>query len=489
MSTPSTLPPGPAAPFRRRWPMVVASSLFISVILGVAAGVVVSGPTEVTQYVLQFLRSLRSEKKEKLPTAGQFKVQRSEIANKDHDDGCDDAAEQNHDVGEEIVKLSDQARRSVGLKVGKVTLSSFQRTISVPGTVVERPGRTRRAVIAPLTGQVLQVYCTPGEAVQLGQPLFDLRLTHEELVQAQADLLATAEETDVVKRESARLEELRVDGLIATKRILEKQYELQKLEGKQRAQRQSLILHGLSEKQVDAIVSTRTLLSRITVSAPVADETAESNSFVLQALRVDRGEYVAIGDTLGLLVDHSILLVEGEGFEKDIPGISAAAASGRPVSVLLESGAGKAREVTDLHITYLASAVDSQARTLDFFVTLPNERVAPPANAKSRSITWRFRPGQRVEVAVPVEKWTERIVLPAAAVVQDGVENYVFHVDGDYFHRQPVQVDYRDPRWVVVANDGSLEIGETVAITAARQLLIALKTQDSVGDSHAGHDH
>jgi len=496
---PPTLPRvQPATPGRQRWPLMMGVSLAMSVIVGVTAGVLVSGPAEVRQYVQELLQSWRAPpavttSEDVLAVADQQESghdgdARAAGQTPDHD--SDAPHDHDHDHEDGAVELSEQARRSIGLKLGTVALSTFQRTIRVPGTVVERPGRTRQAVIAPLTGQVTQVYCTPGEAVRPGQPLFELRLTHEELVQAQADLLATTEEIDVVKRESARLEELRTDGLIATKRILEQEYELQKLEGRQRAQRQGLILHGLQEEQVDAIVSTRTLLSKITVRVPVVDPAAEAAAFVLQDLRVERGEYVAIGDTLGLLVDHSILLIEGEGFEKDIPGISAAAAAGRPVAAILESGAGKTREVTDLRITYLASAVDSQARTLDFFVTLPNERVASPANEKSRSIAWRFRPGQRVEIIVPVDEWPERIVLPATAVAQDGVENYVFHTDDDHFHQQPVQVEYRDPRWVVIANDGSLELGETVALTAARQLLIALKNQAGGGvDPHAGHHH
>ena len=75
---------------------------------------------------------------------------------------------------------------------------------------------------------------TPGGSVSPGDPLFELRLTHEELVQSQVDLLATSEALDVIQRELRRLESINTEGLIAKKRILDQQYELQKLEGRQR---------------------------------------------------------------------------------------------------------------------------------------------------------------------------------------------------------------------------------------------------------------
>jgi multidrug efflux pump subunit AcrA (membrane-fusion protein) len=95
-----------------------------------------------------------------------------------------------------------------------------------------------------------------------------------------------------------------------------------------------------------------------------------------------------------------------------------------------------------------------------------------------------------MQLEVPVEEYRERIVLPADAVAQDGVENYVFRANGDHFDREPVHVEYRDPQWVVVANDGTLFPGDRVAMSAAQQLQLALKNKSGGGiDPHAGHSH
>lgn len=407
-----------------------------------------------------------------------------------HDHGHD------HDdhghVEENSIELSEQARRSIGLEEGDVRLSTFRRTITMPGMVVERRGRSRFTVISPMTGYLTRIHVTEGEAVASGQPLFEIRITHEELVGAQSDLLRTTAELDVVQREIDRLEGIGSEGLIPTKVILERKYELHRLEAVQLAQWQALLLHGLTESQVNDIVTTRSLLASLVVSAPVLSATEKgSGLLVLQDLAVDRGQHVMAGDTLAILVDHGSLLVAGDAFEQDMPQITAAAATGKPITALLDNPRGTGGRIEGLRIEYVADTVAVDSRTLRFFVTLPNEIVGTPrTEGTSRFISWRYKPGQRVQLEVPVEDWPDRIVLPAAAVAQDGVENYVFRANGDHFDREPVHVEHRDPNWVVIANDGALFPGDRVAVSAAQQLQLALKNKSGGGiDPHAGHTH
>ena len=144
------------------------------------------------------------------------------------------------------IKLSKQAQGNIGLHLARIELRPFERTITVPGMVVERPGWSVMEVTAPMTGVVTRIYPIQGEAVQPGQPLFEVRLTHEDLLQVQTEFLRTIEELDVIGREVARLEKVSADGVIAGKTLLERKYEQQKQEAALRAQRQALLLHGLS---------------------------------------------------------------------------------------------------------------------------------------------------------------------------------------------------------------------------------------------------
>ncbi|MBL8828747.1 MAG: efflux RND transporter periplasmic adaptor subunit [Planctomycetaceae bacterium] len=394
---------------------------------------------------------------------------------------------------ENSLELSEQARKGIGLREGVITLSTFDRTITLPGIVVERRGRSKVDVIAPMTGYVTKIYPVEGEAVVPNQPLFELRLTHEELVQAQADLLRSTEELDVVRREIARLETIG-EGVIPTKTILDRKYEQQKIEAVHRAQRQALLLHGLDETQVNDIVATRVLFSTVTVHAPgnaILGKDGSKTALQVQEIAVERGRNVQAGESLAVLADHGALLIEGIAFEQDIPQITRAVAENSQLTALVETPGGAAQQIEQLSIAFVANRVDPTARTLHFYVHLPNDVIRNGSGADGvRFIDWRYKPGQRMQLRVPVETWAERIVLPAEAVAQDGVENYVFRANSDHFDRQAVRVEYRDPQSVVIANDGSLFPGERVALSAAQQLQLALKNKSGGGiDPHAGHNH
>ena len=391
------------------------------------------------------------------------------------------------------IVLSSQAQDSIGIKLGQIKLRDFERTVTFPAIVAERRGRSRIEVGTPLAAEINRIFVSQGEAVRPGQELFELRLTHDELVQLQANLLQTAEELQIVKREVARLEQLAREGALAGRSVLERKYEQQKLEATLRVRRQAMLLHTFSDQQIDEILQTRRLLGTLLVRAPTTDDNGqpyhENRVFQLEELRVERGQHVEEGTRLAMLTDHHELVIEGDAFEQDAPLVSAAWQAERPVTAILEQS-GRAVEIKGLRISHLANSLDAAARTQHFYLTLPNEMIRDTAAGERRFVEWKYKPGQRLSLRLPVETLTERIVVPVDAVAQDGVENYVFLFRNQQFHRQAVQVEHRDPLYVVVANDGSLRPGRYVALSGAQQILLALKNQSGGGvDPHAGHNH
>jgi len=406
-----------------------------------------------------------------------------------------DGSEYDHEHNETTaIQLSQQARRNIGLRLAKVELRAFERSITVPATVVERPGWSTIEVTAPMTGIVSKIYPIQGEAVEPGQPLFEVRLTHEDLLQLQTEFLRTLEELDVTRREVARLEKVTAEGAIAGKTLLERKYEQQKQEALLRAQRQALLLHGLSQEHVDQIVASRTLLQSLTIFAPGQDSarTSAKHPLQVQQLRVSQGKYVNAGDTLCTLVDYGELYLEGRAFEQDIHAINRASAENWAITAVFGPRAtDEEQTVQGLSILYLDEKVDRESRTFPFYIRLPNRLMREAKTPDGRRFAyWQFKPGQRAQVRIPVERWQDRIVLPVEAVVQEGIETYVFEANGDHFDRRPVHVEYRDQDWVVIANDGTLKIGAVVAVSAAQQLQLALKARSGGGiDPHAGHNH
>lgn len=394
-----------------------------------------------------------------------------------------------------MLELSPQAWKNAGLKTAPVQLQSFVRTTTVPAMVVGRSGRSEVEVTAPLGGRVTKIYAVEGEAVTPGQPLFDLRLTHEELVQAQSEFLRMTEELDVVAAEIQRIKSVNVPGAIPGKTIREREYEQQKLQAVFNARRQSLLLHGLTEAQVQSILNTRTLVRDVTVITPnhPVDGHAKppTHPFTVAKLSIVLGQYVNAGDALCRLFDYCDLYIQGRAFEQDAGDLMRAAKDGATVTALRETEGGTQDSIARLKIVFVENEIDAQSRALYFYVNLPNKTVQEyTAPSGHRFWTWLYKPGQRMQLRVPVEQWHDRIVLPVDGVAQDGLETYIFRQHDDDFERVPVHVEYRDQLFVVIENDGSVHPGDVVAISGAHQLQMALKNMSGGAvDPHAGHNH
>ncbi|HEY5312493.1 MAG TPA: HlyD family efflux transporter periplasmic adaptor subunit, partial [Pirellulales bacterium] len=213
--------------------------------------------------------------------------------------------------------------------------------------------------------------------------------------------------------------------------------------------------------------------------------------YQVQKLQVERGQYVEAGQQLCVLTDHAELYIEGKAFEQDAAALNQLADKHWSVSALFETQGQQPAAMTGLKLLYVADRVETDSRTLRFFVRLPNQIVRDNRTPEGqRFVAWKFKPGQRLQLQVPVAVWADRIVLPEDAVIQDGAENFVFQQNGDHFDRRPVHVEYRDATSVVVANDGSLYPGDTVVASGAQQMHLALKNKSTGGiDPHAGHHH
>ena len=221
---------------------------------------------------------------------------------------------------------------------------------------------------------------------------------------------------------------------------------------------------------------------------------AEDNSnvpLILQQVLVHKGETVAAGTTLGALADYSELYIEGRAFEQDVELLSQIAQRNWKVVAVFEGAANTVKRVDNLDLVYSASEIDAEARSLSFFVRLPNEvaREIPSPNGQ-RFLDWKYRPGQRLQLLVPVEEWEKQIVLPVDAIAREGAESFVFQQNGSHFDRVSIRVAYRDSTHVVVANDGSIFAGDVMALRGAHQMQMALKNKSGGGvDPHAGHNH
>jgi multidrug efflux pump subunit AcrA (membrane-fusion protein) len=423
------------------------------------------------------------------------------------------------------IELSPQAQANLGLTpqfLPRIELQSYRRTITIPGIVVERPGRTSVQVSTPIHGVITHVHAVEGEAVQPGTLLFQIRITAEALISTQTELLKTVGELDVENREIVRLTKVTESGAVPQKTLLERQYAKEKLESHLNAHREALRLLGLADRQIEDIVTNRRLLSELQIVAPHPDDHSAHElkltdrpvqpgevqppplaieppaeipvpapPLVLQEVRIHKGQTVAAGETLAIMSDLSDLYIEGQAFEQDIQMLTDAAAKGWKLSAIIAEPNNQRRVIENLDLVYSSSAIHPDSRTLHFFARLPNEVVRNvEAPTGQRFVDWKYRLGQRLQLRVPVEEWTDQFVLPIDAVAREGAESFVFRKYLGHFDRIPVLVKYRDSQNIVVANDGALQPGYKIAFRGAHQIQMALKNKSGGGvDPHAGHNH
>jgi len=279
-------------------------------------------------------------------------------------------------LAETSLELTPQARRNLGLTpefLKPISLTTYRRSIKLPAVVVPKPGRSQITVSSPLNGVITHVHAVTGEAVKPGELIFEIRLTYEDLVETQAQYLKSISELEVENREIARLEDATESGAISGKSLLERRYAKEKLEALMKSQRAGLRMHGLSDRQVEAIGKDDKLLRDLKIVAPDVDrhdedeelrlsqnpirsisfhkstglETHDVDSetaLVIDDLQVQKGQAVIAGEKLCSLSDFTQLFIEGKAFEQDVAAVSNAAALGWTVDALFQGASGQVTE-------------------------------------------------------------------------------------------------------------------------------------------------
>lgn len=432
-----------------------------------------------------------------------------------HGDGHDHAGHDHagHDHGNQgdRVKLSPQAQKNLSLDVDTLTPEDYWRKMLIPGVVVDRPGESDRSVTSKVAGVVTDIKARPGDTVKAGDPLFTLVLASEFIQAAQTDLAKTARELEFAVAKRDRTANLVEKGTLSGSVLTEDENQVKRLTTQLQAYRRQLQVFGLTPDQVTRaekgeVVTELTISApnRLPAAMPVATGPAVPSAtlFEVQELKVNLGDQVQVGQVLCLLANHQQLFVEGRAFKSEAGALAFAAEKKVPIRAeFADETPGQWPALEPLVIHHLSNQVDTATRTFGFYLPLENQPRTFDRDGKTHFV-WRFRPGQRVRIRVPVERFatlapdgkTEVLpfVLPAGAVVREGPEAFVFVQTGDVFVRKPVRVLFEDRADIVIANDGSITEADFVVKNQAAAINRALKAAAAGGEgghSHEGHNH
>ncbi len=423
----------------------------------------------------------------------------------DHKPGLPDDHDHDHDSPTDlgVVELSVQARRNLGVTATTLRLRSGWRTITIPGEVTDRPGVSDQGVTSPVVGVVTKIHAFPGDTVRPGEPLFTLRLLSEYVQNAQSELFKATRDMQLEQEKRQRLEQ--IGTAIPGSRLIEIDQQQRRLQASITSARQDLLTRGLTPEQIDQ-VAVGQFVSTVEIAVPPAADHAAgaepeaggsasttpavASTAEVQELLVELGGQVQAGQLLATLSNHRLLYAVGHAFKGEAAAVERATRQGWPVQLEFaeDDPTGWEPLPPHLQIHHIANTIDVASRTFDFFVPLVNQSHVYEQDGSS-FVVWRFRPGQRVRLLVPVEQLTDVFVLPTDAVFRDGAEAYVFRQNGDLFNRLSVHVLHADRRNVIIANDGSLAPGWFVAESAAASLNRVLAAQLENGAPTGMHVH
>ena len=415
------------------------------------------------------------------------------------------------------IELSETAQTGMGLKTGRLDRSDYQATYRVPAFVRELPGASDLRLDSRFEGVISRLLVSEGQTVSAGHPVYEIELTDQSLIVAQADLLDALQQIGIVNLEIERLEPRVRSGGVASKTLLEARYQKQRLEAQVQTRTQELLLRGLSQGEIDGITENRKLVRKITVSVPEGLIPPQLNGpgiravgpeqFIVEKLLIKPGAMARPGDSICTLSWHAVLAIEGNAYENDLPRLRDLLASGEPIGVSV--GPDDEEEILSARkIAWVSNHVDEETNTYPFYLYLDNEVVFDnrQADPDGSFVAWKWKPGQRAHIRIPDRKFSQVFLVPDDAVAVDGLRNFVFRWNGlvdhdhgadepdhehfDEFQAIEVPVIHRDQEFAIIELPGTLRPGDRIAFNHAAQLMFALKTGSGGGHAHGhGHSH
>ncbi len=412
---------------------------------------------------------------------------------------------EHHD--EDHIDLTPQARENMGLVLKPVKLTTFTRSIQIPGTIVNQPGVTKMKISTPITGAVNHIAATPGQVVKPGDPLFVLHLHSHELQKMQAELYKTCQEIVINEKERQRLKKVTNMGVIAGKEMLQLEYQRDRLQATKVALEQSLRVHRFDQDQIDSIIAGK-FVKEITISVPqvhkqkteealasfspaISPQTNGMLVFEMMDLNVHLGDQIQPGQTLCILANHQSLYLEGRVFRQEMSIVEDAIQKEFNVEaeILQDADQTWVTPSQPLKILYMDHHVDKASQTAGLYVPLTNEvKHEYQKNGRTYRL-WKYRPGQRVYLKIAVEKFDKVYILPKEAITRDGLEVLVFRQNGDILEPRPVHLIHEGRNEVVIGfKHSKIFPGNIIAHNGADQLHRAMKAQ-AEGDAGGHHHH
>lgn len=347
---------------------------------------------------------------------------------------------------EGAIAFTKEVQWRIPFMTALATMEELAETVPVTVDVQIQP-QAEAIVSAPVDGIVRapRVYSS-GSNVRRGQTLASISSTlggGEDVATLELAINEASIARDAAAREVARMNSLVEAEAVPARRLDEARTDLRLAEAQLRSARQ----------RRNAVAGGGT---GVPVVAPISGEILESS--LVQGKGVQGGEQLMrIGNPAALWlvarVPESLAAQVGNprGIDLNLPGET------------ISLGRG------DVSLVQRGAAIDPATRTLPVIFAW-----------NSRAV----RPGQRLQGSLRTGTATERLTIPAGAILNEGGQDVVYvMLGGETFQRRAVTVLSRSGDRVAV--EGQIEAGERVVSQGASAVRAAAATPGAFGHGHA----
>ncbi len=264
------------------------------------------------------------------------------------------------------------------------------------------------------------------------------------------------------EREFERVSVLRGESLATQPRLEEAAHAVSSARAELAAAAASLeALERARKSKSERADVDRERVLRLELRAPIAGS--------IVAVQAAPGESVTDAQTVFRVLDTSRLWIEGQVAELDQPRVRTLPKARAKFPALGQ----RTFDLVSSETTpgYLAPSIDTATRTFAIRYEFPN-------------VDGELKEGQRVQLALELERRRCAVVIPASALVVDqGVPTVYVMASGEAFVRRELELGLRSSEYVEVLS--GLEAGEHVAVRGAHLVKLAAAAPASFGHGHA----
>ncbi len=371
------------------------------------------------------------------------------------------SAQEDHDHSESspednVVRLSEASRDIAGIQLAQAKPKQSRSVLKAMGKVLAPKPQT--AIVGhAFSARVSKVQVKIGDWVEKGQAL--VTVESHEVGAAKSEFFKMTADLELAKLNFEREKRLLESEIGIEKNFVTAEAEYKIAQANREAAEKRLHVLGFTEDEVKEIADKHLVHPSITLYAPITGKIVKIDA-VLGALIDQETEIMTI-------IDPKMLWVDAQVYEKDIAKVKI----GQKAEIQVPAYPGQTFHGT---VSYIGDIVDEETRTITVRAEVGNDQQ-------------RLKPGMFADVDIVLNGDTETLVVPAAAILEEGRQKIVFVKHEDSFQRREVEIGVVNGKYRQILN--GLAVGEEVVIQGNHLLRSQLKEEVLRQAHHHGHAH